>query len=46
MFLIEIALGDDEEEPRRGYKWEMKNRTDTKIGEDKNTYTYTVRYQD
>lgn len=46
MFLIEIALVDDEEEPRRGYKWEMKNRTDTKIGEDKNTYTYTVRYQD
>lgn len=45
----DIVVGNelvDPEEPRRGYKWEMKNRTDTKIGEDKNTYTYTVRYQD
>lgn len=36
----------DPEHPERGYKGEIKNRKVKELFEDKNTYTYTVKYKD
>lgn len=45
----DIVVGNelvDPGHPWLGYKWEIKNRQDTQIGEDKNTYSYTIKYLD
>lgn len=50
IFLVtyDIVVGNElvnPEYPEQGYKAEIKNRKETKIGEDHNTHTYTVKYQ-
>ena len=43
----EIVVGNellDPNHPELGYRGEVRNRKETKVGEDKNTYTYTVEY--